>query len=326
MKPEGDLIRAAVSAALPPGYGAITRWVGPRQGDWSWMFEAETGGAAPATLLVKIPRWEDATDLAAALEAGPQADTEEEFRALETIAAAVASAGDPGLTAVVPVTYARAVNAIVTERLRAEPLHDRLGRRQSSDAASLFRRVGRWLRVFHATSGQDEVLLGSTEAAEVEEHSRLGHGRALTESIAAVAAAARSLADRPVTVGVLHGDLSLRNILVTIDDRVAVVDPNRYRGRLTADAAHLLTEARLGRRNLVTAGTLRRRAQVEKWAGAIRAGYPELDPSLLAYERAAAAVRRWVGVEDRVQGISSLALVPARRLFRSEVETLLRAI
>lgn len=319
MKPATDRIRAAVAASLPPGYGAINRWSRPRQGDWSWMFEAETGGAAPATLLVKVPRWEEAADLGAALNAGPQADTEEEFRALESIAAAVAAAGDPGLTAVVPVAYVREVNAVVTERLRAVPLHERLGR--TGDAATLFGRVGRWLRVFHATSDQQLVPF---EADEIERLEDAGHRGALGDAIAAVAAVARNRSGRPVSVGVLHGDLSLRNVLVTIDDRVAVIDPNRYRGRIAGDAAHLLTEVRLGRRQLITSGAFRRRSRVEQWAEAIIDGYPEIDADGLAYERAVAAVRRWVEVEGRTKGIARLALLPARRLFRSEVGALVR--
>ncbi|MEX0826405.1 MAG: phosphotransferase [Acidimicrobiia bacterium] len=321
MKPAQERIRAAVAASLPPGYGAITRWSRPRQGDWSWMFEAETGGAAPATLLVKVPRWEEATDLGSALNAGPQKDTEEEYRALEAIAAAVAAAGDPGLTAVVPVAYVREVNAVVTERLRAVPLHDRLGRTRGSDAATLFQRVGRWLRIFHATSDQQLVPF---EAGQFERLADAGHRGALGDSIAAVAAVARVRSGRPVSVGVLHGDLSLRNVLVTIDDRVAVIDPNRYRGRIAGDAAHLLTEVRLGRCQLITSGAFRPRSRVEQLAVGIIDGYPEIDPGALAFERAVAAVKRWVEVEERTKGIARLALLPARRLFKSEVGALLR--
>jgi streptomycin 6-kinase len=324
VKPATDRIRAAVASSLPPGYGAISRWSRPRQGDWSWMFEAETGGTAPATLVVKVPRWEEAPDLGSALNAGPQKDTEEEFRALESIAAAVAAAGDPGLTAVVPVAYVHEVNAVVTERLRAVPLHERLRRTRAADAAALFGRVGRWLRVFHATSDQQLVPF---EADEVERLAAAGHrGGALGDAIAAVAAVARNRSGRPVSVGVLHGDLSLRNVLVTIDDRVAVIDPNRYRGRIVGDAAHLLTEVRLGRRQLITSGALRPRSRVEQWAEAIIDGYPETDAGLLAFERALAAVRRWAEVEERTKGIARLALLPARRLFRSEVGALLRQI
>ncbi|MEX2418753.1 MAG: phosphotransferase [Acidimicrobiia bacterium] len=323
MKPAQDRIRTAVAASLPPGYGAITRWSRPRQGDWSWMFEAETGGAAPATFVVKVPRWEEAPDLGAALNAGPQQDTEEEYRALESIAAAVAAAGDPGLTAVVPVAYVREVNAVVTERLRAVPLHERLRRTRAADAAALFRRVGRWLRVFHATSDPQLIPF---EAEEFEQLADAGRRGALGDAIAAVAAAARVRSGRPVSVGVLHGDFSLRNVLVTIDDRVAVIDPNRYRGRIAGDASHLLTEVRLGRRQLITSGAFRARSRVEQWAAAIIDGYPEIDGGALAFERAVAAVKRWVEVEEPTKGIARLALLPARRLLKSEVGALLRQI
>lgn len=327
MKEASQRVREAVAAALPVEYGGITNWEGPRHGDWSWMFEAETGGPGPATLLVKVPRWEEAPDLVTALAAGPQADTGDEFRALEAISAAVAAAGDPGLTAVVPVAYVPEVNAIVTERLRARPLHERIRRLPRSDSAALFRRAGRWLKAFHSIAGHALVPFGPAEAEDIERIAGTpGRSSALARAAEAVAATARALADRPVATGVLHGDFSMRNVLVTIDNRVAVVDPNRYRGRNTRDAAHLLTEARLGRRQLATSGVMQRRARVEEWADAMRDGYPDLDPVVLSYERAAAAIRKWEELENRLRGLSRLTLVPARRLFSSEVEALVGGI
>ena len=321
-----DRIRAAVEEALPSGYGGVASWHGPRTGEWSWTFRVETGGAAPATLLVKVPRWEDATDLADALAAGPQQDTEEEYRALEAIAAAVAASGDPGLAAVVPVAYVPEVNAIVTELLRARPLRDRLrGGRGGRSASAYFRRAGRWLAVFHGSGDRRPRPFLPGEADDFDQIA--AHlGGSLGQAASDLVAAGRVLTGRPTLEVVAHGDFSMANILVTIDDRVAVVDPNRYRARPSADVAHLLIEARLSRRQLLSAGIGGRRRTVEAWAAAMSEGYPELDPVLLSYDRAAAAVRRWAEVEERLRGVGRVALVPARRLLRSEVASLLEGI
>jgi len=321
-----DRVRRAVERALPVAYGGVIRWSGPTGGEWSWMFAALTGGQAPAALLVKVPRWDQAPDLPAALAAGPQRDTEEEFRALEAIAAVVAGAGDPGLTAVVPVAYVAEVNAIVTERLNARPIRRRLGRGRG-DAAALFGRVGRWLRVFHASGSPTTGTFPATaeEAAFTDIAGRAGRGD-LGDAAAALAAAARRREGRAVATGVLHGDLSLGNVLVTIDDRVAVIDPNRYPGRLAVDPAHLLTEARLGRRQLAGAGLTRRAGVVERWTDALLEGYPGLDPDLVAYERAAATVRRWASLEEAVRGPARMAMVPGRVLLRSEAAARLESL
>ena len=125
-------VRAAVADALAGWYGpeaTLLSWDGPEAHAWSHQFAAvvETP-AGSKNLVVKVPRWEEAPTLAAALEAGPQESTRREHATLEALAAAVAASGDPGLAAVAPVGYLPGINAVVTERLAADPLRARLGR------------------------------------------------------------------------------------------------------------------------------------------------------------------------------------------------------
>ena len=83
-------------------------------------------------LVVKIPTWDEAPTLAAALAAGPQAATRREVDALDEIVAMVRGAEDPFLTAVVPVAYVPEINAVVTECLDAVPLRSLLRPRRWS--------------------------------------------------------------------------------------------------------------------------------------------------------------------------------------------------
>ena len=138
--------------------------------------------------MVKVPRWEEAPTLEAALAAGPQESTRREHATLEAIAAAVAASGDPGLAAVAPVAYLPALNAVVTERLVAGPLRSRLGSWPGAEGrqVEVLRRTGRWLRLYHervagAASGR---LDGAALAAEL---GGVGGGRGASPFAAALA-------------------------------------------------------------------------------------------------------------------------------------------
>lgn len=285
-----DRIRDAVAATLQT---PISEWSGPHDREWSWHFSAVSGGVR---LLVKVPRWEGVVDLEAALAAGPQPDTEAEHRALVAIAGEVAASGDPALSAVTPVAYVPAVNAIVMERLASIPLRERLGAgRGPGQAEQWFEALGRWLARYH---GLGDVAVagfpGDAEAGRWEELSGSvpGQGRWLRRA----AAAARRLDGVPTRVATLHGDLTMSNVLVTADDRVAVIDPNRNRGRVEEDAARVLTEASLGRGQLLTLGATRPRSVVSGWAAALCRGHGGMDADLFEYERGAEALRRRIGL------------------------------
>ena len=288
----GEAIRAAVGAAVGPSHGAITGWSGPDSRPWSWHFAVRTEGGA---LVVKVPRWEGIASLEAALAAGPQADTAAEFAALRSIEQMVATSGDAGLAAVVPVAYVSAVNAIVMERLEAASLRSRLGIGAPNQAEEWFGSLGRWLGHYHRTgAATDTAFAVVAELERWEGASRLHHG--LRDEVAQARAAARRLEGRIVVTGAQHGDLTLGNVLITADGRVAVIDPNWTTGRHEVDAARILTEALLGRSQLLTFGLRRGTAVVDRWERALVAGHGRLDPAVLAYDRGAEALDRRIAL------------------------------
>jgi len=298
-----------LAAAVSDWYGSGARLVslsGPEPHAWSYQFavEAETA-AGRVRLVVKIPRWEEAPSLEAALAAGPQESTRREYAALEAIAAAVVAGGDPGLVAVVPVAYLRDLNAVVTERLEAVPLRSRLGWWPGREGrrAELLRRAGRVLRRYHqgAAGAAAGRLDGIALAAEVEAlGARPGCGGApLGEALAALARQARELDGSPAALGDTHGDFNLANVLATDDGRVAVLDPNLVPGPLLEDAAQLLTCLRMRRARALTLGRIGRRGLARAEAAFLE-GYGEVDAELLRCLRAVATARRGAAMAERL--------------------------
>jgi hypothetical protein len=316
-----EAIRGAIEAALPPRYRPLMSWSEPRRRDWSWHIDAAGGGRR---LLVKVPRWEGVDTLEAALGAGPQRDTEEEFSALGAIARAVAASGDTGLTAVHPVIYVPSVNAMVLEWLDGEPLRNRLGWATSvAGGGRLLELTGRWLRVGHRALGPPivEPLDGSPASVGWSEPiERLESGvPGLAASARAVVELGASLAGRPVATGTIHGDFSLRNVLVTGDGRVAVIDPNRYRGALVDDPARLAAELLVGRGRLATGGLAPGGHRTSLWISRMLAGFGDHDQAVFAYRCSAAVMQRWLELEAEASGPRRAVVAVNRRLFRREI-------
>lgn len=316
-----DVIREQVELALPARYRPLTRWAGPRQRDWSWHF-AGVGG--DIRLLVKVPRWEGVRTLDGALAVGSQADTAAEFAALGAIADMVASGGDTGLVAAQPVVYVAPVNAIVLEWLDAVPLGSRLRRPGSgAAAAAIVTRAGRWLRLFHERGGLDDHPFDSPGAGWRElAGSPRRRPRTLEEARESVAGMAGRFAGRVVPTGTIHGDFSLSNVLVTVDGKVAVVDPNRSRGAALSDPARLAAEILLGRTRLASMGLVPGTSRARRWIDHLMSGYGSHDAEVFAYELAAACLARWVDLEERSTGVGRAVLAMDRRLFRSEIARL----
>ncbi len=310
----GDEVRSAVGTAIANSRGAIVEWHGPASREWSWHFQARTSNAK-STLLVKVPRWDGIATLDEALAEGPQAATAAEYSALEEIRRVVTAANDPGLTAVAPVAYVPAVNAIVMEQLEATPLRTRLGiGRGPADAVELFGRIGRWLGMYHRLGGGEPSRFSA--AAEIARWDSLGSER-LRGPVNSAHRVAQSLDGRTVVAGTQHGDLTLGNVLVTGNGSIAVIDPNRTPGRWEADAAQLIAETRLGRGQLLSLGVLRSTAVVDRWADALADGHGGLDAEVFAYDRGAAALERMIAL--MVGGPASrLTVTAASRLFQGE--------
>lgn len=331
-----DTVRIAVERALAglvPG-AAIVGWDGPHEREWSWHWTIRTSGPSGGRLLLKIPRWEEAPTLEAALAAGEQDSTHREIDGLRRIEVAVLSAGDPGLTAIEPVGYVAAVNGILMRWLEGESLRERLGRgRGSGDVAALFHRVGRWIDVFHRIDGDPVVRpFAASEAIErsrdLERRVRSVRrpGRGLLSAMAMLRLAAEERDGTPEPWAEIHGDLNLSNVIVATDDRVAVVDPNREVGPALLDPVRLATDARLERGQLVTGGVLRRADVMGEWEHRLLDGCGMQAEPMLGYRLAEAAIERWAELEVGLRGASRIGLVPGRNLLRRVVRSRLDAL
>jgi hypothetical protein len=332
-----DPVRMAADAAVKQFIGpaaVISKWEGPRQHDWSWQFAFHAPGSGGGDLLLKVPRWQEALTLEDALAAGEQDSTHRELDGLRRIEAAVLASGDPGLTAVAPLSYVSAVNGILMRRLDAVSLRDRLGMgRGRGDVAALFGRLGRWIGIFHAIDGPAETrpLSAAGEVGELRDlEARLnGAGvapRGLLPAVAMLRLAAEEMDGVPELVTEIHGDLNISNVLVGRDDRVAVIDPNRETGSVLDDLARVITDVRLDGSQLASGGLLRTAAHVAAWEERLvaAAGYGE-EP-LLRYRLARHALERWAEVELEVTGPARVALLPGRTLLRRVVSHRLAAI
>jgi len=324
-------VRAAVAAALPDWYGRearLTSWDGPEPHSWSHQFAAVVETASGRKhLVVKVPRWEEAPTLEAALAAGPQESTRREHATLVALAAAVAAAGDPGLAAVVPVAYLPEANAVVTERLEAASLRTHLPSWPGAERrqAEVLRRAGRALRLYHdrvasAVAGQ---LDGAALAVEVEAAAAAGLTRRAALLTLAEEACRRH--GSAAIVGDSHGDFNLANVLVTADGRAAVLDPNLVPGPLLADTAKLLTDLRMRRARSLAFGLLGRRG-LQAAEAAFLEGYGPADAGLLGFLRRVATVRRGREMAARLAAgpvlIRGLALAVLRRYVAVELARL----
>ncbi|MFH1331461.1 MAG: aminoglycoside phosphotransferase family protein [Actinomycetota bacterium] len=318
-EPGAALVRARLAAEVPRWYGAgagLTSPCAPQEHPWSFQFAVvvETS-AGRRHLVVKVPRWEEAPTLEAALAAGPQESTRREHATLEAIADAVGASGDPGLAAVAPVAYLPDINAVVTERLEAGPLRSRLGPRPGAEGrqAAVLRRAGRWLRLYHdrvagAAPGRFD---GAALALELERVAAVVARPSLREALAGLARRARERDGVEAVVGATHGDFNLANVLVTGDGRVAVLDPNLVPGPLLQDAAKLLTDLRMRRARAVARGRVGRRGLAAAEAAFLE-GYGPADSGLLGFLRDVAAARRGIEMEERLAGRPWLLRAPAQ--------------
>ena len=330
-------LRSAIEEALGPAV-TVVGFEGPEQMEWSFHFEVHVRGwrSGEVTLLAKVPRWGEAPTLDAAVAAGPQEATRLEFESLGRLHSAILDSGDPGLAAVEPVAFVEPVNAIVMTHLRSRPLQARLGLgKGGGDPAALFQRIGRWLRVLHDTLGAPEAAPGVFDAAAAVEDLRETEQvvrrkgpspRGLLTALAGLRAKAADIDGAETGAGVIHGDLSQGNVLVSPDERVALIDPNPAPGDIHLDAAHLLADVVARRSQLASLGMLRSPEVVAGWADDAAAGHGGLNKPVLEFYRSRALIDRWVSLLGTTGSPSSwIALRAAGRVIRAHTGSAVRA-
>ncbi len=321
MSDPAELLRSEIGGLLPSWLGSGAAMVPEsfRLMERRWSFEvrfsADVAGA-PVPCIGKIPRWEGASSLMAVLDAGPQPNVGIEYRTLVEIREMVDAARDPEFGAIEPVGYAPQLNLIVTRVLDAEPL---AGRRHGRIDA--LRRAGRWLRAFHDTVGGAADAEAPVEALQrrllgaVPEEVPPGWD----EPVARVSEGLAALAGRPLRCGDLHGDVNTANVLVDGSGRVALIDPNRRRGVVLEDVAHLVAELRVSKLR-VALGTAAGRRR-DRLAQAVVGGYRPVRPEVLGPLIGLDLVERWGEIEARLAADPRRVVMPAvRRHLRAEIE------
>jgi aminoglycoside phosphotransferase (APT) family kinase protein len=300
------------------GWRVATPVPEPIRRAWSFQFpfivEGEFGSRR---LIAKIPIWEDAPTLEAALTAGPQSSTRAEFDTLQRLAAAVADAEDPAFAAVEAIAYVADLNAIVTAELESRNLRDHLGAPFGRETAALLAHTGRLLRLYHEIGGLVRGPFPAEDARRridrLRDASSVGAMPArLCEGIEAIEHMAADAVHTEVCVAVIHNDLNPANVLVTPEGRVAVLDPSPGPGAAGDDIAKLLVAVRTLPRRLMSGGIIPGRSAVTSWTRALLAGYLPTDRDAVALFRAMAVARRWVDLEPRLTRLG-----PLRRMARS---------
>lgn len=175
-----------------------------------------------------------------------------EADALERLCEAIPE-DDPDLSAVSVVHRQESPAALVVDWVDGQTLSMALGpvpRRAAGEPGDLLRKSGRWLRLFHSLSNgeglayryPDDVLkwLG-----EVADHlgPRPRRWRALVD---ALAEAVERQGDLEPVIGLHHGDMAARNLMVRPDGRIVGIDAGvEWRAPRSHDLAVFLTDLRL---------------------------------------------------------------------------------
>lgn len=175
-----------------------------------------------------------------------------EADALERLSEAI-PADDPDLSAVSVVHRQESPAALVVDWVDGQTLSLALGpvpRRTAGEPGDLLRKSGRWLRLFHSLSNgeglayryPDDVLKWLREVAD-----HLGsRPRRWVALVDALAEAVERQGDLEPFIGLHHGDMAARNLMVRPDGRIVGIDAGvEWKAPRSHDLAVFLTDLRL---------------------------------------------------------------------------------
>ena len=211
-----------------------------RKRSFTLRYPFQMAGGGRSALHVKIPRGAEALSLPQAV-ASPSLKAAGycEFTAICRVAEIIAQAADPFFVSLKPVGYLPRWNAILTEELPGRPLDAMLldprlrlglpGLRRRFEAA-LFH-AGRWLRVYHDGCGDAQpglmriANIPSRVSSKILQLNQKFVQRLRLNDLERAFQAVLELNDRiEVPFVTQHGDFYCRNVLLTPDDRVCVID------------------------------------------------------------------------------------------------------
>ncbi len=298
-------------------------------------------------LLVKVPRLDERATLAQAVSATELVPyTQLEYEALTKLARAFVREEIAAYCTVRPIAFLPDWNAIVMEELPLRPIKQLLNKpglllgraAEWSELTALFRRAGGWLQIFHSRLGDVQVEpleLSCLEAAidkAVAELDAAGDRQLeLAPLKARLCAMAQTVANVPVPVAGLHGDLSGANVFLTPDGRVGVLDPNGHlRGPIYHDLATLISDPVARISFMLTTRWGSQRQRLTGIRAAVLDGYFGSQPHnvrMLDLYSALVLVQKWARHERRfaaLQGPAKIArmalLAHVRSYFQAELD------
>lgn len=208
--------------------------------------------------------------------------------------------------------------ALVVRVIDQPSLRDRLRHAPPAGTALAGERalgnLGAWLALFHGLrtphavprcEAGDDAAFGLPALAE--ELRRHGRGAAVADRV-------DRLVDRwrpdpaSLPVGLGHGDLAPRNVLVGPDDQVTVYDSlGRFLVPVHEDAAYLLVELAAGSTRLTLRGRPRAARSVARLRSSFLAAYPLREDPVLWFFEVRAALDKWCALAGRSGSRSVLA-------------------
>lgn len=295
-----------------PGRVDVT---GHRRRSQSSVLTATVGaGGAEARVMVKVqhPVVGDAGRVGRLV--APELDGERRCRfeadTLLTVAAGIQAAGDRRFGWVDVWDRLPDPPALVVRVIDQPSLRDRL--RQAPPAGTVLAgeralaNLGAWLALFHRLrtphavprcEAGDDATFGVP--ALIDDLRRQGRGEATLERAERLVARWRP---DPLTlpVGLGHGDLAPRNVLVGPDDQVTVYDSlGRFLVPVHEDAAYLLVELAAGSTRLTPHGRPRAPRSVARLRSSFLAAYPLPEDPVLWFFELRAALDKWCALAGR---------------------------
>jgi hypothetical protein len=226
-----------------------------------------------------------------ATRAGEEELTAREYAGLDMLASTFAG-GDPRFAAIRPLDLLPEHHTILMEFVRAEPLrelvigssrlHPRRSRRSGRALEAVLPSVGAWLRRFHDTHPSSSYPVRQGTGRDVVAHFEALEeflGRRLGRRFGGLAGAGSGLAAEllpagPLPLAVGHGDFAPRNVLVTGEGRVVVIDPQpRWAVPVHEDLCRFLVGLQLSGLQVHTHGAAIGGATLEHWQDLVIAGY-----------------------------------------------------
>ena len=214
-----------------------------------------------------------------------------EYRSLSVAFEHFRRLDDPRLGAVRPLDYIPELRAIVMEVVE-QPTLRRLvwksARRWSSarqaDVDRAVRHAGAWLREFHAfppdenetaTLREDRAdVVGALAAYGRFLEQELDDARSFADAVATASRRAPALLPTTLPLGLGHGDFAPRNVFVSAEGRVTVVDMiGKWRVPIYEDLAYFITALRAAGPQRLTYGLALPRERLDRLERELLAGY-----------------------------------------------------